>query len=130
MSEVGQKVIATVRAKAAADPGYVYIPPVLSEGGDIDGNDVRSCVYVSHGYPSCIVGHGLWEAELIDGTFEENIANGYPFVPYNVDDGFGFMRAMNPAEINWLSDVQREQDSRTPWGEAVRMADEIAEDVA
>lgn len=114
MSEVGQKIIASVRAHAAADPGFIYEA--------IDLGDETTCVYVKDGCPSCIVGKGLWDAGVIDATIEEKLANKLPFTGFN-KRLFPVIDDLDERELTWLGEVQMAQDAQTPWGIAVDTAD-------
>lgn len=118
MSELGQKVIAAVRAHAAAKADYVYIPPDEEPEEGISG----TCVYVIDGAPSCLLGKGFWDLGLIDANAETELMNTLPFSPYNRDH-FGFMTSMEEEEIDWLQSVQEQQDTKQPWGQAVAYAD-------
>lgn len=110
MSKAGQRLIAIVREKAAAEPNRVYHPPV------VDG----PCVYVHDGEPSCLVGQALWVDGQIDCSLEEQD-------DLNIDTigkllyhlGLG----LDEEEVHWLRNVQARQDNKHPWGAAVAWAD-------
>lgn len=117
MTELGQKLIASVRAKAEANPNFVYdkVKRVVVPGIP----PAESCVYVMDGQPSCIVGHGLWEGGLINAEFEYSPSNG-DAVRHLIDD---MDLDIDPVEASWINTVQYEQDRQTPWGTAVAIAD-------
>lgn len=108
MSELGQKIIEGVRAAANKHPDHVY-----------KKTDMGGCQYVRDGAPSCIVGHALWAAGLIDSTckFDERDNSGIDIIIR--DEGW----PLDVSEVDWLCRVQGEQDSGTPWGKAVELAD-------
>lgn len=116
MSLIGDNLIRHVRAKAAAAPDFVYVSPNL---GNLTTAD-DSCRYVHDGAPSCIIGHALWNAGLINSAFEWN--------QYNTDSVSALTGPLSldldKDELTWLADVQWLQDRDTPWGEAVAKADE------
>lgn len=113
MSLIGENLIRRVREKAAAEPDRVYQSPLPFEDDD-------SCRYVHDGAPSCIIGHALWNAGLINSAFEWN--------QYNTDSVSALTGPLSldldKDELTWLADVQWLQDRDTPWGEAVAKADE------
>ncbi|SHQ57572.1 Uncharacterised protein [Mycobacteroides abscessus subsp. abscessus] len=110
MTTLGEAVISAVRKEADADPGYVY-----------QGIDNVGCVYVHDGKPSCLVGHGLWAAKLIDSTFEQHTRsfNVEAIELLAVQMGWEF----DAREICWLQVVQEKQDDGVAWGDAVKAAD-------
>ena len=123
MTEIGQKVISLIRAKAAENPDFMY-PVYAYPDGD---GCVNGCVYVWGGKPSCLVGHGLWDAGLIDASFET--AGPAPGIrgPNHeparvVIDRLGL--ELSGPERDWIVQVQVAQDEGVPWGDAVRKADE------
>lgn len=103
MSEKGQATIAGVREAADEEPWYVY-----------NGQ----CVYVEGGRPGCIVGQGLWRKGYIDETFARSNRNALNASVF-IDPPFDFDRD----EIDWLLEVQHQQDNGVSWGRAVKMAD-------
>jgi len=108
MSELGQKIIAEVRAKAAADPEYLY--PRTEAGG---------CSYLRNGQPSCIVGHALWNLGLIDAQWKGDDL-GISDISHIINhEGW----ELTIGEIDWLSKVQDNQDNGWPWGQSVARAD-------
>ena len=123
MSELGEKLIGTVRALAENNPDFIYEAP-----------DDRSCVYVLDGLPSCIVGKALWAHGLIGASLEtaENIVSttvyGLGSAPANVaaaDDLFVWLGIeLDASEVAWLVAVQGEQDNGISWGRAVEVTDE------
>lgn len=123
MSEIGQKLIDTVRALAANNPDFIYEAP-----------DDRSCVYVLDGLPSCVVGKALWAHGLI-GAGLETAGNirctggwGVGSQPANVsaaDDLFVWLGLdLDASEVAWLLRVQTSQDNAVRWGRAVELADQ------
>lgn len=113
MSEIGQKLIAAVRAQAAANPDKVYTPP------DDDGNGFN-CVNVFNGEGSCIVGCGALDSSIITPDFELDYHNGSGVHGLNTYLG----NPLDIKEVNWLACVQGEQDRGTEWARAVSFADE------
>lgn len=107
MSELGQKIIDAVRAKAAELPDYIY--QKTSNG---------SCKYIHHGAPSCIIGHALWNVGLINAhcDFDKLDLSSFGYVIREHWD-------LSDREIKWLEDVQYKQDRGTSWGNAVVSAD-------
>ena len=128
MSAIGQQLIDLVRAKAAEKPDFRYRPPA-GEGA--------SCVYVYRRKPSCILGHALWDAGLIDREFQgrrvvQQSILGTVDSPAN-EEGFDSIASilgleLDPIERAWLEQVQSEQDDETPWGLAVEAADDFVKD--
>lgn len=104
MSELGQKLIEETRKVAAERPDFVY---------------PGQCYYVEHGQPGCILGHVLWNLGIIDEDFSRLDENGlsipraFPKLGIEIDSD----------EFHWLSRVQHAQDSKQPWGEAIKEAD-------
>ena len=114
MSDLGQQLISIVRAKAADNPDFVYTTPLVNQQDD------PPCVYVYDGCPSCLIGHALFDAKLIDGSLEcDQAKNSTGFT--GLLDHLGLLLDTN--EWKWLRQVQRYQDARRSWGEAVRQAD-------
>lgn len=122
MSEIGQQVINAVRSKAAENPEFVYINP-LGSNPDIFGPE-EFCVYVRDRCPSCLIGHALWNLDLIDASLEEHGYNGVA-----VDDLLAWLESagkiddLDSDEIKWLGNAQAAQDAQKPWGEAISFAD-------
>jgi len=106
VSDLGQKLIASVRRLASERPGYVYprVNPIKNTAG--------SCVYVADGQPSCIVGHALWELKLIGPEFEDHFQNsgGVEEIISALD------LSIDAKEITWLSEAQEQQDCGVQWG--------------
>lgn len=119
MSEVGQKIIASVRKHAAENPTFVYTP-IVPPG--YDPTDEGTCYYVVDGCASCLIGKGLWDADLIGAAFEKHSANSSPFIQFN-GEHFPFMDQLDDNEVAWLGIVQGNQDIQKPWGQAVANAD-------
>lgn len=116
---IGAQVIALVRAKAAADPEFVYKYPV--EKPMLSGGIGKSCMYVHNGFPSCLIGQALWDAGHIGATLENTEMN---------NDGvsdllhkLGIYHEFSRDELAWLVQAQEQQDKGMPWGEAVAYAD-------
>lgn len=109
------KIIEMVRAKAAANPNAVYFPPDASnfcsynKGDVIDNGEV-----ISHG---CIFGQVLKELGQSVGDYDGSIDN----VLHKK-----FEPVFDRDDILWCHDVQSHQDDRVRWGDAVRLADEMA----
>lgn len=105
---------AVVEGIAEANPEFIYIP-----------EDGESCLYThSNGEPGCIIGRGL--AEM--GSQ----------IPYDHDWNFGTvvdslihhgLIVGDWEDRLWLQTVQSEQDYRTPWGEAVHIANGEEDDI-
>jgi hypothetical protein len=117
MSDLGTKLIETVRQKAAENPHFIYTPP--------DGDQ---CVYVHEGKPSCIVGHALWAEELIGPELEKDTSRvgHYGDVPNGTTAPIlleYLNLTLNGGEVEWLNMVQSHQDNDVPWGRAVATAD-------
>jgi hypothetical protein len=111
VSDIGEKLISIVRAKAEENPEFVYLPP---------GGDGTSCLYVHDGQPSCLIGQALWGAGCINAQFERNWTHNTERI-----DGIALALGLelDPAEIEWLGRVQDSQDNQAPWGRAVAAAD-------
>lgn len=112
MSDLGQQLIKYVRAHAAEKPDFVYNTGLAP--------DAPGCVYVYDGCASCLIGQALWDAGLIDASFEQNPTNHCP-VGSLVD---ALQLSIDGVEQRWLRTVQYYQDARYTWGDAVRLADE------
>lgn len=108
MTEIGERLIGLVRQKAGERPDYVYHAP----GGD-------TCAYVVNGEPSCLIGHALFEAGVIDAEFERHEDNCHVFSFLYPELGLH----LSPDELNWIDLVQNAQDANKPWGEAVKVGD-------
>jgi hypothetical protein len=110
MSELGQKIIEGVRAAAAGRPDYIY------------PKDGSGCWYIRDYSPSCLVGHALWAAGLIDEDWRGDdygaIADVVLHEKWPLDED----------EVHWLSTVQKNQDIGRPWGDAVAIADDKSDD--
>lgn len=113
MSDLGQKLIGIVRAKAAETPDFVYSTPLVNQQDD------PPCVYVYNGCPSCLIGHALFEAGVITPSLESQTGNSKAFG--QLTDELGL--ELDGDEAYWLRMVQRSQDTHLPWGESVKRAD-------
>ena len=104
MSDIGRKIIDEIRKVVEREPNFVF-------------KDL--CHYVVGGAPACLIGHGLWNAGLIDGEFEsshyndEIVATAFRVLRIEVDDD----------ELLWLRTVQKLQDKQHSWGSAIEQAD-------
>lgn len=125
MSDIGQQVINAVRSKAAHNPTFVYKNPGFTNP-DLFGPG-EFCVYVKDGCPSCLIGQGLWDLNLIDASLENHEYN-----TVAADDLLAWLHAerdydlgllLDPGEIDWLVQVQAAQDAEKPWAEAISFAD-------
>lgn len=124
MSDIGQQLIRLVRAKAAENPDFRYQPP---------GGRYYSCVYVHKSQPSCLIGHALWGAGLINAEFEHRGVDSQ-FLRKPNQDGFDAVQKVLGLELDreeraWLEQVQAEQDNEKPWGSAVQAADDYIKDM-
>lgn len=108
------KLIELIRAKAAANPDFVYEP--LAGAGI--GN---SCVYVYDGKPSCIVGHGAWDSGLLGSSFESSRHNSDGVV--ELLESLSIVAEFSRADLAWLESVQEAQDTGQTWAESIRSAD-------
>jgi len=111
MSELGEKIIEGVRAAAAERPDYVY-------------EKFGGCRYIRDDAPSCLVGHGLWAAGLIDKGWGGDFLGDSSFE--NVAKEYGWPLDLN--EVHWLSDAQDRQDEGCSWEAAVYYADGLCLD--
>lgn len=108
MSELGQQLIAETRKVVEANPDFVYS---------------GVCRYVKEGQPSCLIGHALWNLNLIDGTLEDS--------PHNGNSSWGIINHLeldvDPESMDWLSYAQSRQDSGYyTWAGAISEADRLA----
>lgn len=99
------QIITEVRRLAAEKPDFVYEKPEFS----------AFCLYMHGEEPGCIFGQALhnlgWDVTAPDaGTIN------------TVLDDNDVHRTERQAL--WMREVQHEQDTRTPWGDAVAKADE------
>jgi hypothetical protein len=103
--------IAGVRRLAELYPNAVYGSEVCryDQGGVTDGPPVEGCIL---GQAMREVSHDFYmkHCECVNGIWHEQFLK----VIDRTDDG---------NEIEWLRRVQDEQDGKTPWGEAVKLAD-------
>lgn len=113
-SVLGQQLIESVRKHAGRNPGLVYWGP-LDEAGNSE------CVYVAHGAPSCIIGHALWDAGLVDAEFEDDGKNGSGID--TLSELWSPLASLSRDETDWLGTVQGEQDAGSEWQVAVDEAD-------
>jgi hypothetical protein len=108
MSKNGEQVIQAIRETVAENRYHVHNGACKFVDYTHNGNYV----------PSCLVGHGLWKAGLIDETFFYEPANKNSISKIG-EKLFGF----TPKEVDWLLEVQMVQDCKRPWSEAVESAD-------
>ena len=114
MSELGEKLIASVRKFAAERPDYVY------RNADDNHPQRSGCVYFTNdGQPSCLIGHALADLGLLSAQPE--LFNGSWIA--NVVKEYGW--EIDSRELEWLVDVQNYQDALKTWGRAVALADEV-----
>ena len=112
MTVVGQQLINSVRAHAAQNPDFVYKSP------DWTGS---TCVYVYNGCASCLIGQALFDLGLINPSMETSQFNDFPIREIILDVlGLRF----DAEELQWLSDVQTNQDLGNSWGDSVKLADQ------
>lgn len=114
MSELGETLIRIVREKASANPNFIYQPP-REEG---TGRPL-ACQYIRNGCPDCLIGHALFDAQLIDPSLEGLVSNHSTVI--ELLDYLGLQ--LEPVELRWIRNVQRAQDFQRPWGAAVGWAD-------
>lgn len=115
MSEIGMKLIAAVRAAAAANPDKVYEPPAKYQ----EPEGPRVCVNVCDGEGSCIVGAGALAAGIIAASYEFSGDNRGGI--YTLNKFLGDPLTFD--EVIWLASVQGNQDAGVPWGECIDRAD-------
>lgn len=103
----------TAMRQAVIDKGADYIYEqrvVLFEEGGQD----YACDYLRGGVPSCIVGHGIINANIMDAShlalYEGTAA--YEVLEKNASGGLHY------DVIQAANKMQGEQDTGTPWGEA------------
>lgn len=121
-TELGCKIIAGVREAAAEQPDRIYERIAVGIEGDVRD---ATCVYVWEGQPSCLIGQGLWRAEVIDASFT--------YQEWNIE-GIGELilsewwtarwPELSVREVAWLRWAQQTQDARRAWSVAVTDADE------
>lgn len=102
-----------VRAVAAADPGRMY-------NADEDGID-HACVYFKDGCPSCIIGQGLARLGVTFSDLESH--NESTEILDLVSELFS-ADLISARSLDWLQEVQRQQDKSLLWGTAIEEADE------
>ena len=100
-------IIQEIRRVAGENPERVY-------GGMI-------CKYVVGSQPSCLVGHALMNLGLIDASIVSTDKNESGFRAFEDEKWF---KKLSDDEIYWICSAQAEQDAETPWGVAVKAADE------
>lgn len=107
-----EQIQGAVRGIAAENPGHRYVPPAVNGDGDVQ------CVYLDPDTRegSCIIGHALLKLGVDADTLEQ----------FDI----GYLTALDlpvwgdeRARV-WADCVQSYQDTGTPWGEAVKAADE------
>lgn len=115
MTVLGEQLISIVRVEAAETPDYIYRPPNLN----------GACLYVHQGRPSCLIGHALWGAGLIDANLPSARSGSSVYI--NEESirtvAVDLELDLSIAEINWLAHVQGKQDRASSWGDAVASAD-------
>lgn len=104
MSELGEKLIGTVREVVAERPDFVYEPGA-------------GCVYVHNGQPSCLLGHALWRLGLITADLSP-MTNGL-----GITAGIPGLESLDQSELNWLDLAQGEQDLGSDWAHALVVAE-------
>ena len=108
MSELGQKIIAEVRKVADANPFFVYPREALT-----------SCQYLRDGQPSCLIGHALWNLNLINSDWDGD--------NWSLSDISHVVKRMDwpleTGEIEWLYLAQQSQDSGYDWARSILRAD-------
>lgn len=111
---VTTNLIEKVREIAAVDPDYIYENPV---GEDSAGEEIETCVYVWKDKPSCIMGRALFAIGFADSYSDvwESTSVGSVLSELDVRP--------NPRQEKWLMKVQIEQDSGTPYGRCIEIAD-------
>lgn len=119
MTTISDHVIGLVRAKAAADPKFVYKHPI--EDAMPGGGVSKSCVYVHNGCASCLIGHALWDAGYVGNSLEQTGDNHVEVA--ELLHKLGIYHEFTRDEIGWLAQAQQQQDKGMPWGEAVAYAD-------
>lgn len=113
MSDLGKRLIASVRKFAAERPDYIY------KNADNNYPWKVGCVYFTKdGNPSCLIGHALADFGLLNG--QPDICGTSSI--NNVVKQYGW--EIDSRELEWLVDVQMFQDSLKTWGQAVALADE------
>lgn len=120
------ELISYTRMIAGKQPDRIYqrINPFAEDAGN--------CVYVEkmaagNYMPSCILGHAFiglgMNPELLDEDLHGDVGS------WEIDrllSRLGYEYDDEDPRVDWLTCVQRCQDSGTPWGRAVSMADEAA----
>jgi hypothetical protein len=127
VSTQGKEIIAKVRVRAAANPDFVYKPVEGSLG-------VNTCLYVKNGAPSCLIGCGLWDVELITAELEHDetyVDDDSVLNETGAEELLAYLGTrLDRDEIDWLECVQSRQDRGTPWQIAVNKADDAYPQVA
>jgi hypothetical protein len=114
MSDLGKKLIESVRRLATERSSFIYEPERPTPG-------VLALFKYIHddGRPGCIIGHALFEAGVIDSSMKSSGSNVSGFLV--LQDSLGL--DLDEDETWWLREVQRAQDCHRPWGHAVQIAD-------
>lgn len=104
--------IRAVREEAAADPDRVY-----------EGPSQTTCEYAdANGNPLCLIGHALARLAWLDRIPE--VGNAAAISGILTDDWRETMKSTSTQRA-WLHYVQKSQDARQSWGQAVDEADHL-----
>lgn len=87
-------------------------------------NEVAMCAYQLNGSPACLVGRALHELGVDIETLVEFDGGEDPIfseeIKQVVKDNPDLFRIDDPEALEFLEEVQHNQDSGLPWGDAVR----------
>lgn len=122
MSELGIKLETFVRYQAERQPGFKY-QKQWADNPAPDTGGKYWCLYVHNGEPSCLIGHAMWNAGLIDAGFESRRSNSNCFCS-GLKWDIPALKQLDDAEWVWLSNVQLAQDGGKTWHDAVSNADD------
>lgn len=120
-----------VREIAAERPDHVYVRP-----GTASNFYSAKCYYTTEeGSPDCIVGHAMARIgkPMPAQSHDDEDHPSCPLLNHGVGDG-AWLRALGVVDeyygnykmidvVRWLHRVQREQDDKASWGDAVATAD-------